>query len=60
MKTYLFGLLTGAALATASVVAYARSIDATPVYQSGFADGFAAAREPLTDMECQTAFGESF
>lgn len=57
MKTFISGLLLGAMLASLAIGLHARMSDATPVYQEGYADGFAEAREPMTDMECELAYG---
>jgi hypothetical protein len=39
MRNFLFGMLLGFAAAIVAVAVYAKSIDATPVYNAGFNDG---------------------
>jgi hypothetical protein len=39
MRNFLFGILLGFTAAIVAVVIYAKSIDATPVYEAGFNDG---------------------
>lgn len=48
MKNFIAGMFVGATIAITAVVAHDRAMDATPVYEEGYSDGYKEAMEEDT------------